>query len=321
MVEFAYACISSSRGFFFFKIKIKLKYEPGKANDEFARRFGHLVNAKVRTVGEAFAEFTNELGYTVNSLYKNMITDLVGTTHLIVVSARFQRDPIWSLGIMTALDLLLKNYPERDVAERIISSLFKCCGLDEDQVRAEAKSIEDWAQGKTRADIEAALKSGDPSTPVGAIAQKIKADEFWMYSRYFGLGLVRLMEIVGVEMDKDEVYPIMENWMSEQLGRSHLTACVSGKKVPDLVVYSCDDVYSYQFVMISSIQNDSDMYFKVKSKLDMMETMMKEIEIREKKRMAERLERKAEEALRAAEREGKFQAEIESESQKMTERV
>jgi len=271
-------------------IEAELNYQPGKADTAFAKKYGHLVGAEVKTVGEAFADFTAELGYTVNALYKNMVTDIVGTTHLIIVNARFTRDPLWSLGILTSLDLLLKNYPESEVGEKIVSALFKSVGLDEAQIRAEAKSIEEWAQGKTKEDIEAALL-GD-SSPLGAIATSVKDDEFWMYSRYFGIGLVKLMDMVGIDMDKDEVYPVMEDWMKTKLGKSHLTAC-----------------------------NDSDLYFKVKSKLDMMETMMKEIEIREKKRMAERLEAKAESALRAAEREEKMKAEIEAEAQSNRERV
>eukprot|EP00980_Cylindrotheca_fusiformis_P000443 scaffold106_cov123-Cylindrotheca_fusiformis.AAC.11 len=266
-------------------IEAELQYQPGKADTAFAKKYGHLVGAKVKTVGEAFADFTSELGFAVNALYKNMVTDIVGTTHLIVVNARFQKDAVWSLGILTSLDLLLKNYPEADIGEKIVSALFKSAGLDEEEVRAEAKALEDWAQGKSKEEIEAALSGADSSSPLGKIAAGVKEDEFWMYSRYFGIGLVKLMDMVGIEMDKDEVYPIMEDWMQNKLGKSHLTAC-----------------------------NDSDLYFKIKGKLDMMETMMKEIEIREKKRMAERLEKKAEQALRAADREDKLKAEVEAEA-------
>lgn len=204
---------------------MQLNYKPGEADTEFARKYKHLVGAKIKTVGEAFADFTKEFGYTVNPLYKNMVTDIVGTTHLILVNARFSRDAVWSLGVITALDLLFKNYPEQDVAARIVSAFFKSLGLDEAQIRQEAEDLQSWVASASREEVEAAL-SGEGNSDLASIASAIKGDEFWVYSRYFGIGMVKIMENVGIEMDKDEVYPIMEDWMSKKLGRSHLAACV-----------------------------------------------------------------------------------------------
>jgi hypothetical protein len=260
-----------------------IDYQPGGAKTPFAERFGHLKGVQVKTVGEAFATFTNILGTPVNALYKNMMTDIVGITHLTTISARFARDPIWSLGMITSLELLLKNYPESDTRDKIVASLFESVELNQADVRAEAATVKQWIAGKSQDDVLAAIK-GEVDSPFSASTKSAKEDKYWMYSRFFGIGLVALMEETGVEMNADDVYPVMEKWMSEGLGKSHFTAC-----------------------------SDSDTYFRVKSKLDLMETMMKEIEIREKKRMAERLEDKAEAAIRKAERDAEFQKESEKE--------
>ena len=159
-----------------------------------------------------------------------MMNDIVGTVHLITVNARFVSDPVWSLGILATLELLLKNYPEEGMYEEISSALFKSCNLDEAAIRADAAALSEWVEGKTKEEIEAVLKEADDSI-LGTTVKNIKDDEFWMYSKFFGIGLLKMMEKTGVEMEKDEVYPVMENWVSTQLGRSHLTACVSSSNV------------------------------------------------------------------------------------------
>jgi hypothetical protein len=209
----------------------QLDYQPGAAKTAFADRYRDLSGKKIKTVAEAFSDFTVALGHPINALYKNMMTDIVGQCHLIVVNARFKKDALWSLGIMTTLELLLKNYPEKNISEEIVTALFKSIGLDEAEVRAEAKSLEAWIEGKSKEEVEAALR-GEGDSSIAGIAKGIKADEFWMYSRFFGVGLVRLMDTVGVEMSMETAYPVMEDWMGTQLGKPFYTACVSVASYP-----------------------------------------------------------------------------------------
>merc|ERR1719261_1419885 len=101
---------------------------------------------------------------------------------------------------MTAMDLLLKNYPEgADMQENIMKALFQSVGMDMEDVRMEASTLQAWIEGQSREDIEAAL-GGEGDSALAGIAKRAKDDEYWMYSKYFGIGLLKVMETVGIEM-------------------------------------------------------------------------------------------------------------------------
>ena len=114
--------------------------------------------------------------------------------------------------------------------------------------------------------------AGEGDSPIAAISNAAKGDEFSMYFIMFGIGLFTIMETFGCETNAADVFPIMNEWMGTSMRKYHYTAC-----------------------------SESDRHVKIKAKLDLMETMMKEIETREKKRMAI-LEKKAETAIASTER-------------------
>ena len=189
------------------------------------------------------------------------MSDLVATTHLTVVDARFVPDAIWSLGFVTVMDTLLSNYPERDIAESICESMSNIVVKKSiTELRSEAKTVSDWAVGKSTSDVESALR-GEGSSPVSPIAAAAKDNKYWLYSRFFGIGLIAVMDATSTEVTNETI----QKWVEVEMGKG-----------------SCPKASA-----------DLDQWNGLRGKLTMMETLMKEIEIREKKKMAERLEDKA----------------------------
>ena len=117
---------------------------------------------------------------------------------------------MWCLGFTTVTDVLLRNYPEADFGARMVNALAKSAGLDYADVKSQADEVKAWASGKSAEDVASALR-GEGDSIVSAIAKDAKGDEYWLYTRFFGIGLIAVMGETGTEA-KNEV---MSKWVKE----------------------------------------------------------------------------------------------------------
>merc|ERR1712048_342975 len=97
-----------------------------------------------------------------------------------------------SLGIRTTLHLVLQNYPEKHISHKIEKSLYECVGLDSDEILNDAQIIHNWAASKSLNDISNAIREIDTS-PISYISKAVKDNEYWMYSRFFSIGLLKII--------------------------------------------------------------------------------------------------------------------------------
>ena len=113
------------------------------------------------------------------------------------------------------------------------------------------------------------------------------------------------MEITGTEVTDD----VMNKWVKEDMGkvRKNLPSPTVLDLFPPPNPNPNSNPHPTPPQSSQKATADLDQWNGLNSKLTMMETLMKEIEIREKKKMAERLEDKAKAAIAKAEREKKVE--------------
>eukprot|EP00611_Tribonema_gayanum_P024275 TRINITY_DN531_c0_g3_i1.p1 TRINITY_DN531_c0_g3~~TRINITY_DN531_c0_g3_i1.p1 ORF type:complete len:316 (-),score=100.65 TRINITY_DN531_c0_g3_i1:36-926(-) len=229
------------------------------------KRFGSLKGRDVKPVSESMMSFCKCYPKPILPQYRTLVNDLIQSTHLSVVDARFTYDAVFATGLHGIFFKLMRSYPGEGEEKVIFDCLMNCIDLDPAQVTADAEGLISWAKSASEADLEAAMK-GEGSSALAAVANAAKDDEFYLYSKNWGLGLILIMEAAGVETSEEK----MEHFVA-------LLGFPAGKAKQDLLQYK-----------------------EVLEKTAQAEQLFKEIEIREKKKMADRLEEKARRALEEA---------------------
>lgn len=199
------------------------------------------------------------------TLWRSPINDMLQTTHLSCVNQDFKYDPLFGFGFLTLMDLIMATYPVPDQGDKITDALISALDFDPAQVRADSAAIKADIEGKTEADLLGAASSG--AGAVGEAAKVVQSRDTYFHTRPGSVGLLAIMDSVSVQTDK--------------AGIARWAAPFGYRERP--------------------LDNMSGLLKEYREKIANAMQMMKAMEIREKKRMAEQLEEKAKAAQAKAE--------------------
>jgi len=259
-------CHSSVSTSAFLVTRTRCDAKTGRTSDErrylTARRSSVVdsVENNVKTVANTLDAFFE--GYPkppVLPMYRTFLVDLMTQAHLSVVDSRFKYNAIFGLGLKKAFGGLMGTYDKtmggQPETEKIWKAMVEALGLSMETVDSDAAAMESYASTTSPADILAHMEGSSESVASEAF-NTIKSS---LYSLNVGIGIFQMMEMSKVDVKKENV----EEWAKAlKIRPAKITA--------DLEVYKMN-----------------------RKKLQAAEEMIREVEIREKKKLAERLEAKA----------------------------
>lgn len=242
-----------------------------------AQKYGHLRGADIEPCDKSVQRFYEYFGKPVPFVFRSATNEILYLSHLDMVNARFEYNPIWACGMYSTFDVFFQAIDE-ETRTKLFESIVKALKMDPAKIKADAESVLAWAQGKSEADVVNAMNGGDQSSEVGKWLNKAKisdVDDF-LYTRNFGAGMIKMMQIVGVEPNSANA----KKW-ADAMNFNQATSALTG-------------------LSMSRFESDVGVFLSAVEKFQQVMQLYAEVEAREKKKVAERLAEKAEKAAKDA---------------------
>ncbi|KAI4322612.1 hypothetical protein L6164_022289 [Bauhinia variegata] len=215
-------------------------------------------------VSETKANFLKAYKRPIPSIYNNVLQELLVQHHLMRYKRSHRYDPIFGLGFVTVYDQLMEGYPSDEDREVIFQAYIKALEEDPNQYRVDAQKLEEWARAQNPTSlVEFSSREGEIEGILKDIAERAGGKGDFSYSRFFAVGLFRLLELANA---------------TEPSVLEKLCAALNINK--------------------RSVDRDLDVYRNLLSKLVQAKELLKEYVDREKKKREERSDsQKANEAI------------------------
>lgn len=162
-----------------------------------AEKYGHLRGKAVESCDKSVERFYKLFGKPIPFIFRTPVNEILYLSHLDLVNAMFQKDLIWSVGLYSTYDVFFQALDDQTRTD-LFNSIVGGLNLDPAQIKQDAETVLAWAQGKTETDVVAAFQ-GQDSSAVGQALANVKNNPDFLYTRNFGAGLVKIMQLVGTE--------------------------------------------------------------------------------------------------------------------------
>ncbi|GLT86990.1 hypothetical protein SLE2022_050960 [Rubroshorea leprosula] len=211
------------------------------------------------TVSETKFKFLRAYKRPIPSVYNTVLQELIVQQHLMRYKRSYRYDPVFALGFVTVYDQLMEGYPSDEDRDAIFQAYIKALNEEPEQYRIDAQKLEEWAQSQTASSlVEFPSREGEVEGILKDIAERARSKESFSYSRFFAVGLFRLLELANA---------------TEPTVLEKLCAVLNINK--------------------RSVDRDLDVYRNLLSKLVQAKELLKEYVDREKKKREERAESQA----------------------------
>ncbi|XP_020214215.1 protein THYLAKOID FORMATION1, chloroplastic [Cajanus cajan] len=208
------------------------------------------------TVSETKLNFLKAYKRPIPSIYNSVLQELIVQQHLMRYKRSYRYDPVFALGFVTVYEQLMEGYPSDEDRDAIFQAYIQALNEDPEQYRVDAKKLEEWARAQNPTSlIEFSSREGEVEGSLKDIAERAGGKGDFSYSRFFAIGLFRLLELANA----------MEPTILEKL-----CAVLNVNK--------------------RSVDRDLDVYRNLLSKLVQAKELLKEYVDREKKKREERIE-------------------------------
>ncbi|XP_022726170.1 protein THYLAKOID FORMATION1, chloroplastic-like isoform X2 [Durio zibethinus] len=127
-----------------------------------------------------------------------LFAELIVQQHLMRYKRTYRYDAVFALGFVTVYDQLMEGFPSDEDRDTIFQAYIKALKEDPEQYRTDALKLEEWACSQTSSSlVEFPSRDGEVEAILKDIAERAGGKGSFSYSRFFAVGLFRLLELAN----------------------------------------------------------------------------------------------------------------------------